>query len=282
MKTIKKTEPIQSIINEAKKMQKSIGFVPTMGALHEGHLALMRQARKENDVLVCSVFVNPIQFNNPEDLKNYPRTLDADLEKMKTEGCDYVFAPSTKEMYPEPETQTYDFGNLEKVMEGKYRPGHFNGVAIVVRKFFEIIQPDKAYFGEKDFQQLQIIRKLVDMLEMNIEVVSVPTSRESDGLARSSRNSRLTAEERKVAPRIYEIITEAKDNINQFETPAVMKRWGLEQLKKEKKLEPEYFEIVDMDTLEPIEQWSDTNRCILCLAVYLGQVRLIDNIVLFS
>ncbi|MGM0612614.1 MAG: pantoate--beta-alanine ligase [Bacteroidota bacterium] len=282
MKTLEKIQQIQSALNAEKKMQKSIGFVPTMGALHEGHLSLLRQARKENDVLVCSVFVNPIQFNNTEDLNNYPRNLDADLQKMKAEGCDYVFAPSTEEMYPEPVTDQYDFGNLEKVMEGKFRPGHFNGVAIVVRKLFEIIQPDKAYFGKKDFQQLQIIRKLVDMIDLDIDIVSVPISREQDGLARSSRNSRLTPEEREIAPRIYEIITEAKDKINQFETPADMKTWGLEQLNKDSRLQPEYFEIVDMDTLEPIEQWSDTNRCILCLAVFLGQVRLIDNIVLFS
>jgi len=167
-------------------------------------------------------------------------------------------------------------------MEGKFRPGHFNGVAIVVRKLFEIIQPDKAYFGKKDFQQLQIIRRLVDMISLDIDIVSVPISREPDGLARSSRNSRLTPEERKIAPNIYKIITAAKDNINQFQTPAEMKSWGLNELNKISRLQPEYFEIVDMDTLEPIEQWSDTNRCILCLAVFLGQVRLIDNIVLFS
>ncbi|MCF8219531.1 MAG: pantoate--beta-alanine ligase [Bacteroidales bacterium] len=282
MKTLEKIQQIQSALNAEKKLQKSIGFVPTMGALHEGHLSLLRQAREENDVLVCSVFVNPIQFNNAEDLNNYPRNLDADLQKMQAEGCDYVFAPSTEEMYPEPVTDQYDFGNLERVMEGKFRPGHFNGVAIVVRKLFEIIQPDKAYFGKKDFQQLQIIRRLVDMISLDIDIVSVPISREPDGLARSSRNSRLTPEERKIAPNIYKIITAAKDNINQFQTPAEMKSWGLNELNKISRLQPEYFEIVDMDTLEPIEQWSDTNRCILCLAVFLGQVRLIDNIVLFS
>ena len=282
MKTLQKIQQIQSEVNALRSQQKSIGFVPTMGALHEGHLALIRQARQENDVLVCSVFVNPKQFNNPQDLEKYPQTLEEDLKKLEAESCDYVFAPSNDEMYPEPVQEEYDFGHLEKVMEGKFRPGHFNGVAIVVRRLFEIIRPDRAYFGEKDFQQLKIIRKLVEMIDMDIDIISVPISREQDGLAISSRNFRLTPKERKIAPRIYEIIKEARDQINRFVTPADMKAWGMAQFEKEDKLQPEYFEIVDMDNLTPIEQWKDTNRSILCVAVYLGQVRLIDNIVLFS
>lgn len=282
MRILQKIQQIQSEVNAFRSQQKSIGFVPTMGALHEGHLALIRQARQENDVLVCSIFVNPKQFNNSQDLEKYPRTLKEDLKKLEAEGCDYVFAPSNDEMYPEPVQEEYDFGHLEKVMEGKFRPGHFNGVAIVVRRLFEIIRPDRAYFGEKDFQQLKIIRKLVEMIDMDIDIISVPISREQDGLAISSRNLRLTPEERKIAPRIYEIIKEARDQINRFATPADMKAWGIAQFEKENRLEPEYFEIVDMDDLTPIEQWKDTNRSILCVAVYLGQVRLIDNIVLFS
>lgn len=282
MKVIDKISEVNTAIQKHRNQKDSIGFVPTMGALHEGHLSLFEYAKKENDVVIASIFVNPIQFNNEEDLAKYPRTISEDIRILQKQDCDYVFTPSVEEMYPEPVTEKYDFGNLESVMEGKFRPGHFHGVAVVVRRLLEIVQPDRAYFGKKDFQQLQIVRKLVEMKNLNVQIVSVPISREPDGLARSSRNIRLKPEEREVAPNIYRIMREAKNNLQHFDTPEQMQDWGLKQLKKYDVLKPEYFEIVDMDTLEPVKQWDDTNRCILCVAVYAGKIRLIDNIILFS
>lgn len=282
MKTIEKTLALREALDAISGQGKTIGFVPTMGALHQGHLSLLKKAKQENDVVVCSIFVNPIQFNNEEDLAKYPRTLLDDLRKLEEVGCDFAFTPSDEEMYPEPVREKYDFGSLETVMEGRYRPGHFNGVAVVVRKLLEMVKPHRAYFGEKDFQQLQIIRKLVEMTGLDVQIVPVAISREDDGLARSSRNVRLKPEERKVAPEIYRIIREAKDRIADFDSPGQMKQWGLKELNKTDLLEPEYFEVVDMESLEPIEQWSQTDRCILCVAVFLGKVRLIDNIILFS
>ena len=210
MKTFKKISEISDFLQQKKNAGKSIGFVPTMGALHEGHLELMRRAKSENDLLAVSIFVNPIQFNNPEDLKKYPRDLDNDSQLLKSVACDVLFFPEVEEMYPEKITKTYDFGVLENVMEGAFRAGHFNGVAIVVQKLFEIIQPTRAYFGEKDFQQLAVIQKLVQLESIPVEIVPCPIVRESDGLAMSSRNERLTAHERKLAPFIYNTLHSAK------------------------------------------------------------------------
>ncbi len=282
MKTIDKIDQLRSELRYHRHQQKSIGFVPTMGALHQGHLDLIDKGRQQNDILVCSIFVNPVQFNNKEDLNNYPRALAKDLEMLKKAGCDYAFTPSVSEMYPEPVTEKYNFGHLEQVMEGKFRPGHFNGVAVVVRKLLEITEPKRAYFGEKDYQQLQIIRKLVQEANLNVKIVPVEISREVDGLARSSRNARLKPEEREAAPAIYKIISKARDKLQQFQTPADMQKWGLNELKKQALLEPEYFEIVDMETLAPVSNWDETSCCILCVAVFIGEVRLIDNIILFS
>lgn len=282
MKVFRYIQPLQAELSHQRDMQKSIGFVATMGALHEGHMALVDEARKNNDLVVVSIFVNPIQFNNPEDLEKYPRTLTDDINTLEKRGCDIVFTPSDSEMYPEPVRENYNFGNLDKVMEGKYRPGHFNGVAIVVRKLLEIVRPHQAFFGEKDYQQLTIIRKLVEQSGLNIEIVGVPIMREKDGLAMSSRNARLKPEERQAAPEIYRILKKSREKWSDFSRPGELKHWGLEKLNQHKLIEPEYFEIVDMDTLEEIEQWNDTSRCIVCLAVYIGKVRLIDNIILFS
>ncbi|MFO8053610.1 MAG: pantoate--beta-alanine ligase [Bacteroidales bacterium] len=282
MKQIERIDQLRSELQYYRERKKSCGFVPTMGALHQGHLSLLRQAREHNDVVVCSIFVNPIQFNDPVDLQNYPRSLESDKQMLQAEGCDIVFVPSVEEMYPGKENETYDFGTLEQGMEASHRPGHFNGVAVVVRKLLEIVKPDKVYFGEKDFQQLQIIRKLVSMKGLPTTVVAVPTSREDDGLARSSRNMRLKAQERKAAPEIYRILREAKKKLYAFDTPKQMKEWGLNRLKENSLLQPEYFEVVDMDTLKQIEQWHETQRCIVCVAVFIGEVRLIDNIVLYS
>ena len=259
---------------------KTIGFVPTMGALHEGHLKLIRQAVSENDFVAVSIFVNPIQFNNPEDLTKYPRTLDEDLKKLEGTGCRLVFAPSAEEMYPEPDLTEFNFGNLDKVMEGKFRPGHFRGVAVVVKKLFEIITPNKAYFGEKDYQQLAIIKKMVSMLKMPVEIIPCPIVREADGLAMSSRNVRLSPEERVEAPAIYKALAETKENYSWF-VPAGVKQLITGQIQENKYFRVEYVEVVDTATLQTIEDWNDAKHAVVCVAAFLGSVRLIDNIVLY-
>lgn len=269
-----------NIIQNQISAGKRIGFVPTMGALHEGHLMLVRKAASENDFVVVSIFVNPIQFNNPEDLAKYPRTLDEDLKKLEATGCNLVFSPSEQEMYPEPDLTEFDFGQLDKVMEGKFRPGHFRGVAIVVKKLFEIVTPHKAYFGEKDFQQLAIIRRMVDMLNIQTEIVPCPIVRESDGLAMSSRNARLTKEERAEAPVIFKALSEAKTNYSWF-TPDGVKQLIIGEIQENRYFRVEYVEIVDTVTLQPFEDWNDTPHAIVCVAAFIGSVRLIDNITLY-
>ena len=272
--TIKETSDYLSR-QKAEGMQ--IGFVPTMGALHEGHLSLMQRAKEENDLLAVSVFVNPIQFNNAADLEKYPRDLDRDRKLLEQIGCDVLFAPDVEEMYPEPETTAYDFGPLERVMEGASRKGHFNGVAVVVRKLFGIIGPQKAYFGEKDFQQLAIIQELVRQYKLPVEIVPCPIVREPDGLAMSSRNERLTAEERKIAPEIYRILQAAKAKIDEL-NPSELKKWVEEQFDKEPEFRLDYFEIADDTYLQPVENWDNNKGIMGFVAVFLGNVRLIDNI----
>ncbi len=265
-------------IQQQRQAGKSIGFVPTMGALHDGHLELMRCAQKENDLLVVSIFVNPIQFNNPDDLKKYPRTLDEDKKKLEAVGCDLLFAPDAKEMYPEGEPEKhYDFGQLDKVMEGAFRPGHFNGVAIVVKKLFDIVQPHRAYFGEKDFQQLTIIKKLVEMEKIPVEIVPCPIVREPDGLAMSSRNRLLTPEERKEAPFIYQTLREAKLR-RQHICANPLRQMIINRFEGNEHFKLEYFDIVDDRTLQPVKAWNDKVGTVACVAVWLGNVRLIDNI----
>jgi pantoate--beta-alanine ligase len=258
---------------------KSTGFVPTMGALHYGHLQLIGRSCHENDITGCSIFVNPIQFNNPEDLAKYPRTLEDDLQMLEKEGCDLVFVPSVKEMYPEPVTKKYDFGDLERVMEGKYRPGHFNGVAVVVKKLLDIFEPGKAYFGEKDFQQLRIIQALVKMENMPVEIVPCPTIRESDGLAMSSRNRRLTAEERLIAPGIYKTLQEARELVK-TKTISEVRDICSKRL-TDRGFIVDYFEIANSGTLQPAFSREEDPGVIACVAAFLGKVRLIDNMILF-
>jgi pantoate--beta-alanine ligase len=267
-------------IEKQKSEGKTIGFVPTMGALHEGHLVLIRQAAAENDFVAVSIFVNPIQFNNPEDLAKYPRTLEDDLLKLEGTGCNLVFAPSAQEMYPEPDLTEFDFGDLDKVMEGKFRPGHFRGVAVVVKRLFEIVTPHKAYFGEKDFQQLAIIKKMVSMLKMPVEIVPCPIVREADGLAMSSRNARLTPEERAEAPAIYKALSAVKENYSWF-IPAGVKQLVTGEIQENQYFRVEYAEVVDTQTLQPFEDWHDAEHAVVCVAAFIGKVRLIDNIVLY-
>ena len=255
----------------------TIGFVPTMGALHKGHLSLVEQAVSENETVVVSIFVNPTQFNDPNDLEKYPRTLETDLKLLEPTGCNVVFAPNAKEVYPEPDTREFDFGELETVMEGKHRPGHFNGVAQVVSKLFDMVQPDRAYFGLKDFQQLAIIKAMVKQMKLPIEIIACPIVREESGLAMSSRNERLTAEARKNAAHIFDTLKKAKEQ-KELKTVNELTNWVVKTIGKNRFLEVEYFEIVDDIQLQPVNNWSENSSKVGCVAVYCGDVRLIDNI----
>ena len=286
MNTYTTVAALTAAIEQAKKEHKTIGLVPTMGALHDGHLSLVNRARKENDIVVVSVFVNPIQFNNQEDLAKYPRTVDADLEKLTAAGADIAFVPSVEEMYPEKVETVYHFGPLEEVMEGPRRPGHFSGVAVVVRRLFDLTQPDRAYFGEKDFQQIAIIRNLLEQIKYPIELVPCPIVRADDGLALSSRNMRLSPEARAIAPNIYATLQQAVE-MSEYEDVESVQLWVMDTLSSfhevnglDEKLsfEPEYFEIVNDITLQPIENWDDAEGIVGCIAVWLDGVRLIDVI----
>ena len=271
---------IQRFVEEKHNLGLKVGFVPTMGALHEGHLSLINRAKNDNDIVVSSVFVNPIQFNNPTDLEKYPRTPERDIEKLEQAGCDAVFMPSVDEMYPEKVEEHYDFGDLERVMEGACRPGHFNGVAIVVRKLFEIVNPDKSYFGEKDFQQLAIIKKMVQNLNMSLEIVPCPIIRENDGLAMSSRNVRLNESERAIAPQIFATLNDAvskKDSMS----PAEMRQYALAKYAEIKEFDVEYVEITDEINLKSIDNWNECEHARIFVALQLGPVRLIDNVRIF-
>lgn len=277
MKTFSTVKDIRTFLDKQKSLGKSIGFVPTMGALHEGHLSLMRRAKTENDLLVVSIFVNPIQFNNKNDLQKYPRTLETDSRMLKEVDCDILFTPDEKEMYPEPIEKTYDFGPLADVMEGKFRPGHFNGVAIVVKRLFDIIGPARAYFGEKDFQQLAIIKKLVEIEKLDVEIVPCPIVREEDGLAMSSRNRLLTPEQRKEASFIYKTLQEAKLR-RQHICANPLRQMIINLFEGNEHFKLEYFDIVDDKNLQSINGWNNKVGTIACVAAWLGDIRLIDNI----
>jgi len=274
----KKSDLIASV-SSLKALKSHIGFVPTMGALHEGHLPLIRKAKQENEVVVASIFVNPTQFNNPDDLKNYPRTLDADQIMLKQVNTDILFFPSVEEMYPDDEikNEKFDFGELENVMEGKHRPGHFNGVALIVSKLFNIVNPDIAYFGEKDFQQLAIIRALVKQIKSPVKIIGCPTVREPDGLAMSSRNTLLSIQERKAAPEISKALFFVGSNWNNFSV-AEIKQKAIQQIEKPGMMKVEYLEIADEETLQPVSDWSSSKPARCFTAVQLGKVRLIDNV----
>lgn len=277
MKVVNNIEELKGYLAEEKQNNRSIGFVPTMGALHDGHLSLVERCVAENDVCVVSVFVNPTQFNDKNDLATYPRTLDKDCALLEPAGCMYVFAPSAEEMYPEPDTRTFDFGTVSEVMEGARRPGHFNGVAQVVSKLFYIVEPDNAYFGEKDFQQIAVIRAMVEQLGISVKVNACPILREADGLALSSRNVRLTDAQRQKAPVIARTLKESTTFVPERSVQEVID-YVVSTLNGESEMEVEYYEIVDGNTLEPIKGWSDSTCPVGCITVYCGKVRLIDNI----
>lgn len=264
-------------INLKRQQKPAIGFVPTMGALHPGHISLVKRSVSGNDLTVVSIFVNPTQFNDRNDLTNYPRTLEKDLNLLSQNGCDFVFTPSESEMYPEPDKRQFSFGSLEQVMEGKHRPGHFNGVAQIVSKLFSIVPAGKAYFGEKDFQQIAIIRKLVEMLNFPVEIVPCPIFREEDGLAMSSRNMLLSGVQRQNAPVIYHTLRESLEK-TKIMSVEELKEWVIRTINQNPELETEYFDIVDESTLQSIRSWDDHGLKRGCIAVKVGKIRLIDNI----
>lgn len=266
-------------LNDLRKRGGTVGLVPTMGALHQGHLSLIEKAVSENKTVVVTIFVNPTQFNDKNDLKHYPRNLKADLELLKKSGCNLVFAPETNEIYPEPDTRTFDFGLLDKVMEGKHRKGHFNGVAQIVSTLFELTDPDKAYFGLKDYQQLVIIKKLVKMLNLEVEIVPCPIIREPGGLAMSSRNKLLSPKERENASVIYKTLSEANNQIGKKSVKELI-NWVINKINSNPFLTVDYFEIVNDDNLQPVNSWSEDCKKIACIAAFCGKVRLIDNYVL--
>ncbi len=258
---------------------QTIGFVPTMGALHEGHTTLIETARRDNDVVVSSIFVNPVQFNNPDDLARYPRTLEEDCQKLEAAGCDVVFAPSAAEMYPEPPLLLLNFGELETVMEGAFRPGHFNGVGLVVAKLFNIVRPNRAYFGQKDLQQVAVIRRLIRDLSFPVELIRCPTVREADGLAMSSRNRNLTPAEREQAPTLFNALTLAHELLTDGHSATQAKAAVTGLFSNNSNLRLEYVEVVNADTLQIAHEVLAPGQTAICLAAHLGKVRLIDNLV---
>lgn len=273
------------VINTVRELREAlaacdsnnVGFVPTMGALHAGHCSLVERARRENGTVVVSVFVNPTQFNDKNDLRNYPRTPEEDCRMLERAGADIVFMPAVDEIYPEPDTRTFDFGKIDKVMEGATRPGHFNGVAQVVSRLFDIVRPARAYFGEKDFQQIAVIKAMVEQLSLPVEIVECPIVRGEDGLALSSRNALLDAEHRAAAPHIYRVMQQCAERSRSM-TPAELRTWVAAEIERNPLLKVVYFDAVDAATMQSVESWEQSPRIQGCIAVMAGEIRLIDNI----
>ncbi len=277
MKVIHTIKDLQAELSVLKAQGKKVGLVPTMGALHAGHASLVKRSVNENEVTVVSVFVNPTQFNDKNDLVKYPRTLDADCKLLEACGATYAFAPSVEEMYPEPDTRQFSYAPLDTVMEGAFRPGHFNGVCQIVSKLFEAVKPHRAYFGEKDFQQLAIIREMVRQMQFDLEIVGCPIVREEDGLALSSRNARLSAEERENALKISQTLFKSR-TFAATHTVGETLKFVEDAIAAVPGLRLEYFEIVDGNTLQKIGDWNETSYAVGCITVFCGEVRLIDNI----
>ncbi len=277
MNVLNNIPEVKNILKDFRDKNLSVGFVPTMGALHHGHISLVEKAVRENDVVVVSIFVNPTQFNDKTDLKNYPRTPEKDIKLLEDSGVHYIFMPSEQEMYPEPDVRVFEFGQLDKVMEGAHRPGHFNGVAQVVSKLFDIVEPHRAYFGQKDFQQLAIIRQMVKQLKLCVEIIPCPIVREKDGLAMSSRNLLLEPQVRKSAPLIYKTLSDAQKKVRTLTVNDLI-GWVEQNINKDPNLSVEYFSLADSLTLQPVNSWDDTDSIIGCIAVRAGKIRLIDNV----
>ena len=277
MKVIHTIKDLQAELTVLRAQGKKVGLVPTMGALHVGHASLVKRSVSENGVTVVSVFVNPTQFNDKNDLAKYPRTLDADCRLLEDCGAAFAFAPSVEEMYPQPDTREFSYAPLDTVMEGAFRPGHFNGVCQIVSKLFDAIQPDRAYFGEKDFQQLAIIREMVRQMNYKLEIVGCPIVREEDGLALSSRNKRLSAQERENALNISRTLFKSRTFATSH-TVSETQKMVEEAIEAAPGLRLEYFEIVDGNTLQKVNSWEDAQYVVGCITVFCGEVRLIDNI----
>lgn len=278
MRIFEEIKPLRAFVNSQKQLGLSVGLVPTMGALHAGHVELIKTCKAENDLTVCSIYVNPTQFNNASDLEKYPRTLGLDEKLLQQAGCDVIFAPSNLEMYTQPNALKFDFGTLDKVLEGKFRPGHFSGVALVVSKLFNIVQPHRAYFGQKDFQQLKVITQLANELLFDLEIKSVPIVREKDGLAMSSRNQRLTLQERKNALVLYESLQFGKQLLKSGQPIEIVAKAIKDKCEAVSNVKLEYFELAHAENLMPAENVTDTT--ILLIAAYVGEVRLIDNLLM--
>ncbi len=277
MEIIRTVSGLRDRIAEARSKGLTIGLVPTMGALHAGHMSLIDRARRENDVVVVSVFVNPTQFNNPDDLRTYPRTEEADCALLGEAGVDLAFIPAVEEIYPEPDTRIFPLGPVAEVMEGAMRPGHFNGVAQIVSKLFALTEPTRAYFGEKDFQQIAVIRRMAELEGFDLEIVACPICREADGLALSSRNVRLTPEQREIAPAIARTLMSSTEWAADH-TLEQTRRYVVDTVNSFPHMQVEYFEIVDPLTMQPLSEWPAAGDAVGCITVYCGDVRLIDNI----
>jgi pantoate--beta-alanine ligase len=280
MQIFREIGPLKAFLVEKRRSGQTVGFVPTMGALHEGHLSLIHACKAENSVTVCSIFVNPTQFNNPADLQKYPRTPDTDIALMEKVGCDALFFPDTPVMYESESIVRFDFGQLDKVMEGMHRPGHFSGVALVVSKLFHIVEPDRAYFGQKDWQQFSIIRQLVKELKFNINLKSIPTLRESDGLAMSSRNMRLTSGQRQKAGLLHRSLMQASAMLKEGSTIDEVRMNVQRMLEQDPEIKLEYFEVADRENLKLLNRVEESAAPILCIAAFVGEIRLIDNMFL--
>ncbi len=281
MDIFKEIKPLKAFLESVKRDSNTVGFVPTMGALHKGHLSLIQASKRENVKTICSIYVNPTQFNNPDDLAKYPKSLERDIKLLSDAGCDVLFCPETNEMYSSEPTLKFDFGSLEKVLEGKFRPGHFSGVALVISKLFHIVNPNKAYFGQKDFQQFKVIEKLVEELKFDVLLRCMPIEREPDGLAMSSRNARLNVEQRKKANTLHNCLIQASKQTKEGKNMNSIREWVEGAFSKVEGTKLEYFELADTSNLMSIKNVADkTDKAILLIAGYVGEVRLIDNLLL--
>lgn len=277
---IRNNRDLEQYLNNIRQSAKTIGFVPTMGALHAGHISLIKQSLQQSDITVCSIFVNPTQFNDKADLERYPRMPEKDAKMLEEAGCNVLFLPDITEIYPEEDKRQFDFGTIDKVLEGAHRPGHFNGVGQVVSRLFELVKPNKAFFGLKDYQQLQIIKKLTSILKLDIEIVPCEIMREPDGLAMSSRNMLLSTEERKVATLIPQLLVEAKQNLLNGQSVNQVKEAALKKLNANPIYKPEYIEVCDAENLTSIDSLNNTCKSIILIACFVGKIRLIDNLVI--
>lgn len=280
MEIFHEIKPLKAFLREKNKANTSVGLVPTMGALHKGHLSLLELAKNKGCFTVCSIFVNPTQFNNSDDLKKYPRTLEEDISLLEKAGCDALFFPSVEEVYETKSIISFDFGHLDKVMEGQFRPGHFSGVALIVSKLFHIVEPQHAFFGQKDWQQFTIVNQLVKELNFNLQLHVVATLRETDGLAMSSRNKRLTPTQRKKAITFYQALQLAHDKLKAGMPMEEVTRVCKIFVEQDAELKLEYLQLVNRENLTPLSHVEEANKAVLCIAGFVGDVRLIDNILL--